>query len=114
MAEERFTCPTFERMNSDAIRRKPPRSEATMRRLLDKTGATWEAEVQSRYGLGPLGQDDPLPQPSMAVVVFTGPSGRTVTADLAIGRLETIAEDDLRKVFEEALASEEAKRKRGG
>jgi hypothetical protein len=82
-----------------------------MRRLLDKSGAAWQAEVQSRYGLGPLGQDDPLPQPSVAVVVFTGPTGRTVTADLAVGRLETIAEDDLRKILEEALAAEAAKGK---
>lgn len=84
-----------------------------MRRFLDKSGATWEAAVQPRYGFGtgPLGHDDQLPQSSMAVVVFTGPSGRTVTADLAVGRFETGAEDDLKKILEEALAS--AKRRRG-
>jgi hypothetical protein len=83
-----------------------------MRRILDKSGAEWRAEEQSRYGMGRKHQGDPLPEPSAAVIVFSGPEGRTLTADLPPGRLETIAEDDLAKVLDEALSREERKRRR--
>jgi hypothetical protein len=84
-----------------------------MRRIMDKSGAVWRADEESRYGVGSLGPDDPPPQANVAVVVFESPNGQTVTADLGAGRLETIADDDLLKILEEAVADRE-RRRRGG
>jgi hypothetical protein len=78
-----------------------------MRRVTDSSGAVWQAEEESRYSVGSIGPDDQIPQRNLAVVVFNGPGGRTVSASLGAGRLESIAEDDLRKILAEALAQQQ-------